>query len=90
MIIELLLTAFYNIISLLFSPINIPRIPDDVFSYIETFISYIATGKAILSQFVPIDYFLILFGIVVVIESAILIYHFVMWILKKIPMVGIK
>lgn len=90
MIIELLLTAFFNIISLLFAPINIPSIPDDVFSYIETFISYIATGKAILATFAPIDYFLILFGIVIVIEAAILIYHFVMWILKKIPMVNIK
>lgn len=90
MIIELLLTAFFNIISLLFAPINIPSIPVEVFIYIRSFISYIATGKAILSMFVPIDYFLVLFGIVIIIEAAILIYHFVMWILKKIPMVNIK
>ena len=31
-----------------------------------------------------------LFGIVVAIEVGIKIYHFVMWVLKKIPMLGVS
>ncbi len=90
MIIEGLLNILYNVFSALTSAINIPSMPADVSSYISTFTSYIKTGLQILAVYTPLQYLLTLFGIVIAIELGLKIYHFVMWVIKKIPMLGVS
>lgn len=90
MIIELLLDGIYTVFSLLMSPINIPDLPDTVIENIQYYLEYLAVGKAILSAYTPIDYMLLLVGIAFAIEIGIMAYHLVMWVLKKIPMLGIE
>lgn len=90
MIIKSLLNLLYNVFSSLTSAISIPSMPADIESYFNYFLSYINLGLQILANYTPLKYLLTLFGIVVAIEVGTAIYHFVMWVLKKIPMLGIS
>ena len=90
MIIENLLTFLFSVFSKLTSGINIPPLPDDIMFYFDKVSEYFDSGLSILAVFTPLDYLLILLGIVVAVDVAIGIYHVVMWILKKIPMAGIS
>lgn len=90
MIIEGLLNVLYNVFSALTSAISIPAMPADISTYLSTFTSYLKVGLQILAVYTPLSYLLTLFGIVVGIELGLKIYHFVMWVIKKIPMLGVS
>lgn len=89
MIIEMLLNAIYNIMSVLLI-LDIPQMPETVNGYIETAFEYIVAGGGLLANYVPLPYLIVLFGILLAVDAGILVYHFVMWILKKIPMLGLS
>lgn len=89
MIIQLLLTLIHTIFDkmLIFS---IPQLPTEVQSYIDSLFDYLVSGASILANYTPLSYLLTLFGIIVAIDIGINVYKFVMWILKKIPMIGVS
>lgn len=89
MIIEALLSAIYNIMDFMLF-FNIPKLPEQVEPYIDTMFDYLVAGAGILANYTPLDYLLILFSVLLAVDAAILIYHFVMWILKKIPMLSMS
>lgn len=89
MIIEMLLNVLKNILNILLV-FKIPSLPSNVTGYIDTLFGYLETGASILSNYTPLGYLLTLFGIIVAVDGGILIYHFVMWILKKIPMLSMS
>lgn len=90
MIIEALMNLLLNVFTLLTSPINIPKMPDEVAVYLANFLEYIEMGLQVLAVYTPLDYLLVLFGIIIAIDVGLAVYHFVMWVLKKIPMLGIS
>lgn len=90
MIIEALMNLILNVFSLLTSPINIPSMPADVETYLSNFLEYMEMGLQVLAVYTPLEYLLVLFGIIVAIDVGLAVYHFVMWVLKKIPMLGIS
>lgn len=89
MILKMLLDLLYAVMSVLLV-IKIPGLPDGVMSYIDTAFQYISAGAGILANYVPLDYFMILFGVILAVDGGIVLYHFVMWIIRKIPMAGIS
>lgn len=89
MIIELLLDAIYGIMSTLMV-LDIPDLPQEVHNYIDTAFDYIVAGAGIVANYTPLDYLMILFGVLLAIDAGILIYHLVMWIIRKIPMLGMS
>lgn len=89
MIIEMLLDVIYNIMSILLV-FEIPTLPAEVTNHIDTAFNYIESGAGILVNYTPLGYFLVLFGLILAIDAGLLVYHFVMWVLKKIPLVGIS
>lgn len=90
MIIEMLLDALYSLFSLLTSAINIPGLPTEANDYITQFFSYLTAGAGILANYTPFAYIMVLFGVILAVDVGIKLYHFVMWIIKKIPMLGIS
>ena len=90
MIIEMFLNALYNIFDTLTSFISIPPFPDEVLNYLTTFCDYINAGAGILSAYTPYYYLATLFGVIVAVDVGIKIYHFVMWVLRKIPVASIS
>lgn len=90
MIIKLILDVLYAVFSLLTAPINIPSLPDGVSEVISQYLEYLSAGFSILSCYVNMTYLLSLFGIVLLVDIGLFLYKFVMWILRKIPMLGIS
>lgn len=90
MIIEMLLDLLYGIFNLLTTPINIPDLPPQAMSYIDSMFNYITAGAGILANYTPLSYLLVLFGVILAIEIGLKLYHFVMWIVKKIPMLNVS
>lgn len=89
MIIEMLLDVVYFIIDKLLI-LNIPDLPDSVHGYIDQAFEYIVAGAGIFANYAPLDYLMTLFMIVLVVDVGILYYHFIMWVLRKIPLAGIS
>ena len=90
MLIELLLDNLFGIFQLLTTPINIPKFPLSVQVYINSAMEYLEAGAGILANYVNLHFFLIVFGIILAVDIGINLYHFVMWILRKIPFISIE
>ena len=89
MIIEDLLNLVYSILNLIFKPILIPGFPSDFLSSIEEYFGYLDMARGLIGVFIPINitpYIVIILGILVLREA----YPFIMWILRKVPILGIK
>lgn len=91
MIIESLLNAIFSVFQTLFSGINIPGMPDgmseQVVSFFNNTLNY---AGSLISLFIPWSQVKIFFPILIVILSSEEIYKLVMWVLRKIPMLGIS
>ena len=90
MIIEALLNAMLSVFSFLTSGINIPSMPAEVSQYMQEALEYVSMGVGILGNYTHIGYLLILLGVIVAVDAGVLIYKLVMWVLRKIPMLGIE
>lgn len=90
MIISGLMNLIYNFFELILSPINIEAMPDGSVDKVHNFFDILFTSsESVIGLLVPNICF-ILIGIIIGIEIGIHLYHFVMWILRKIPMLGIN
>lgn len=90
MLIELLMNLIYLVFSTLTLAIKIPGMPKKVIEIVAILTDYITSGIAIVSNYVDMSYLLILFGIIAVIDTSIFLYRVIMWILRKIPILGIQ
>lgn len=90
MIINALLDVVYTLMSLLTAPISIPGMPEEVQVFVYKALEYIAMGIKLLANYTDLNYLFMLFGVIVAIDAGLLIYKFAMWIIKKIPMLGIS
>lgn len=91
MIINALLNAVYKIFSVLFTPISIPSFPNDAVSSVNDILTTIFdNSESIIGLFIPWAVVNILLPIVIALELALPVYHLIMWILKKIPFLGVS
>ena len=90
MIIYGLLELIYNVFDLLTSAISIPNLPDSLSDIITTVCTYLRDGLALLNNYCDVSFLLVLFGVVLAVDVGLILYKFVMWVLKKIPLLNIK
>lgn len=90
MIIDALISLLYSVFYILTLPIQIPSFPDTVKTFLATAIDYMSSGVAIVGQFLDMEYLFLLFSLVMLVDVALLIYKLIMWVLRKIPMLGIE
>lgn len=91
MIIETLLNAIFSIFEKVFSVINIPGMPDGMSDQVVGFFNDVLNyAGSLISLFVPWLQVKIFFPILIVILSSDEVYKLVMWVLRKIPMLGIS
>lgn len=90
MIINVLLDLIYGVFSLLTAPIDIPGMPEEVSQVIGTMLEYVSMGISFMGNFVNMPYLLVLFGIIVAVDVGMLLYKLVMWVIRKIPMLGVS
>ncbi len=86
MILEWLVAAFLGIIKTLFSIIpDLPSLPDFVSTSIEGLFNLVFDNVQLLGFFISIDMIKVLVPCLILVENFDHIYHFIIWILKKIP-----
>lgn len=90
MILKLLLDLIYSIFNILTLPINIPELPSTIVPTLQEYFQYIINGVSLLDNFIHIGYALTLLGIIIAIDIGVSLYHFIMWIIRKIPMLSMS
>lgn len=70
--------------------LGIPSFPEAVIEVYYDVIEYLVTGIAILANYFDVLFLFSLWGLIAIVDLAIVVYHFVMWVLKKLPLLGIK
>lgn len=90
MLIYGLMQLLYWFLSVLLFPIHIPSLPSGIDTVLDSVLDYIDQGLDILAAFTHFSYISSLFVASLGIYAAMLIYKFIIWLLKKIPAAGIE
>lgn len=90
MILEAILNLFKGLLFICFSWINIPNFPTELTNNIDAFLDLIFNNLTLLGFFVRPITLQIAIPILIVLLNFDNLYKLTMWILRKIPMLGIK
>lgn len=90
MIVSLILDLIFGLLSLLLMPFKLPPFPESVDGYLTDFIGYVEQGRAFINNFIVADLVNVLLGLFIALLLFKVGYKFVMFILRKIPMLGIE
>lgn len=90
MVLELLMDLVYYLVDLFTIAINVAAFPATLLDVLFEGVSYLGMGLQLLSNYVDTVYLGVLFGLVVAVDAALGVYYFAMWVIQKIPMLGIK
>ena len=89
MIIEALMNLVKNLVNLIFGVVTIPGLPEEFLEALESFYGYFDYADGLIGLFFPVDLepFFIVWAAIFGFEHG---YPLIMWILRKIPMLGIE
>lgn len=90
MIFKTIIDALVGVIKVALSFINLPQIPDGIRSGVNWLFDELASAVSVIGFFVRWDTILILLPLLLLVINLDKVYSFVMWILRKIPMLSIK
>ena len=90
MIIKGLLELIFSLLQIIFSPINIAPLPDSIQNILDEFVSWIISGYTILDIFIDMGVVNYLIPIVIVVANLDKVWSFIMFILRKIPFIGVE
>jgi hypothetical protein len=86
LIIEAIVWAFFGLIKALLSLVNLPSLNEGVLGDLYTLIGYISTSAYNLVYLaLPKGSVMTFFSMLVIVMAATHIYHFVMWVVRKLP-----
>lgn len=91
----MIIKALFSLVLSLFSFLlglfpSIPAFPDEVSQVLATVKEYIVSGMGILNSFMYGQVIVVMLGISVGLFVAYEVYIFIMWVVKKIPLLGIE
>lgn len=90
MLFETILNALKGLLQTLLGWINIPSAGEEFTNGISYFTTMLETGQSMIDLFIP--WSLVKFGLplLIVVVNFERVYNLIMWILRKIPMLGIE
>ena len=79
----------FKLLSAVIYQFNVPPAPDDFLNAIDDFLGYLDMASNLISLILPINLapFFAITGVIMVVEHG---YPFIMWVLRKIPFLGIQ
>ena len=89
MIIESLINLLLSLIKFCFSWLNLPAFPEEFTDIIGDFLDLIFDNVSLLGFFIRPTTLQILIPALIVVLNFDKVYHFVMWIIRKIPFLNI-
>lgn len=90
MIVDLIKKLLTFVTDTLFSVIDLPLIPDELVLIVEQVFGYMRQGMGIINFFCPLDRISVAIDLFVAVWLVVHGYRTVMWVLRKIPMLGIE
>lgn len=90
MILESVLNLFSSALKLIFGWISLPDLPADVSSVVEQLFTYLRSGICFVFLFFNMSFVRLLLPLVVAVVNFDKVYKLVMYVLRKIPLLGIK
>ena len=90
MIIEGLHNLLFSLFEFVFSGLSIPSLPSEAQSIIDTTLGNMTSMAGIVGLFIDWDYVIILIPFLIAIINFERIWDFIMFILRKIPFLGIE
>ncbi len=90
MIIKGLFSLIISLLNIVFGWVNFPDMPSAVDEAFTTLLSYMSAGMGFVWLIVPRDLVLVVVPVVLVLSNFDKLYSVVMWVLKKIPFLGIE
>lgn len=90
MIIQALLNVVKFLINIIFGWVHLPAVPVQIVSVVDRVFLYVKSGLGILWLFVPYELVKVMIPLVVAVVNFDKFYSFAVWVLKKIPVLGIE
>lgn len=90
MIIESVLNLFSSALKLIFGWINLPQLPPDVQTVLDSLFEYMDAGIGFVFLFFNMSLVKLMLPFVLVVMNFDKVYKLVMYVLRKIPLLGIK
>lgn len=90
MIVELIKKLLTFVTDTIFSVIDLPAVPEGLVNAIEYVFGYIRQGMGIVNFFLPLDQISPIIDCFLLVYAVVHGYDILMWILRKIPILGIK
>lgn len=90
MIIKLLFNLIITLLNLVFGWVSFPAMPTAVTDSLNVLIEYIESGIALCWLIVPRQLVIAVIPVILVCENFDKLYSVVMWVLKKIPFLGLQ
>ena len=90
MILEILLNTIMSLLKLCFNWINLPTFPGDLTSSINSFLDLIFNNLSLLGFFIRPATLVVGIPVLIILLNFDEVYKFTMWILRKIPFLGIQ
>lgn len=90
MIIEAVLNLFITAIEGLFGWVNLPPLPSSIESIIDQFFGYLEGAVGLLGIFIDVNMVKLLLPILIIVINFEHAWKFAMFVIKKIPFVGIE
>lgn len=89
MLVQGVLNLIAGLFRLLLLPLRLAQMPQSVSDVVQDVIGYLIQGVAILQAYTHFSFLFLLFSFCLAVEALYLGYHFVLWVLRKIPFFGI-
>ena len=92
MIITALLNLIYTVLSVLLV-FELPQLPQTVTSLLSHITTYVGTGVSFFGNFIgstSLGILAVLLQLVIYMNAAYFLWSFVFWVIRKIPMLGVK
>lgn len=90
MILETLLNVIMGLLQVVFGWINLPSLPDELTSSIASFLNLIFENISLVGFFIRPATISVVIPVLIILLNFEDVYKFTMWILRKIPFLGIQ
>lgn len=90
MIVEGIVNMLVSLLKVVFGWIDLPDLPDGIDTVIDELFGYLEGGMGLLSIFLDIDMLRLLLPVLLIVINFDKAYKLTMFILRKIPFLGIK
>lgn len=90
MIVKLCMQLVVSFVQLLLSGISMLDLPDEALDVLADIYTALEQGAAVLAAYTHFDYLCALLSVVISLNVVLGTYHFIMWVLRKVPFLGVR